>query len=37
MRELDLHGHTWQEALEEFEAECRHALEQSGGAMRRSA
>ena len=31
MRELDLHGRTWQEALEEFEAECRRALEQSGG------
>ena len=32
MRELDLHGLTWRESLEEFEAECRRALEQSGGA-----
>lgn len=32
MREVDLHGLTWQGSLEEFEAECRRALEQSGGA-----
>ena len=31
MRELDLHDPTWKEALEEFEAECKRALEQSGG------
>ena len=31
MRELDLHGCTWQEALEEFEAECKRVLDQSGG------
>ena len=31
MRELDLHGLTWRQALEEFEAESRRALEHSGG------
>ena len=31
MRELDLHDHTWKQALEAFETECRSALEQSEG------
>ena len=28
--EIDLHGHTWGEALEAFERECRSALSRSG-------
>ena len=31
---LDLHGLTWPEALEAFEAECRRGLARSGAGRR---